>query len=857
MSLQTPRRLARPSNASTPNLAAAYSSQNQNQQNKQLPQPGHLTPSSVILARKASLNQLTSNSLATIPDASVGYGLSPVQDESVAADMNPTTPAARRTNGGGDDAIELGDLVDVPGGMHGTVRFIGSVKGKSGTFAGVELSREYAPRGKNDGDVDGQANPAAKRASPTISTGSFPPTPTTPSLGSYNVNGHAEPGNPSAYTPPTPSLPKFSQSVGPGRAPSPQFKAKRPSLPRPESPLRRNQNLLATPGGRPSIGGAGTGRKYAPSPTPGKFGTSLRGRGESTGPSGIGDPGKKLAFNPKGSVNGLGKTPISKKRQTGESIDQDATPIGIARTSDGSATNFSSKSTRSGRKSGPTEDEHTKLKSQLDERDKQLSEQASSLAEMERSLTELQSLYGSDGGAKASRGSSLDDENPITLKALLREKNERIAMLTAEFDAHRADFRSTIDTLEMASNETERVYEKRVEDLLEEVRELQGRGEDVESVAQQLKQLENLVQELEEGLEDARRGEADARGEAEFLRGEVERSRSELRREREKAAAALKGATGAMDDPSIQHGVKEVEQRDDEIRGLKAIIHSLSRDAVPDLGMSGTDTKRSSQGTARNSRTNAPARNSAQLEEERQARAKLERNVKELEGLVERKSYREEELEREIDTLRKTSIPGQRVSASSNSLSDKTIKRSSGRDSKGTVVSWRDNPHPGDNLRHGPLETMQETSDAYSSDADGSVLWCEICETSGHDILTCTNMFGNAQSQGQPATSAPAKAPSPNPQRTGREVVMEGLKGLSVPSPYDGDKVAPLSPGKKSPVPSPVANGPKSPGHPMPNPNDTGLIPGKLSGTVNAAFWCAICERDGHESIDCPYEDAF
>jgi dynactin complex subunit len=51
--------------------------------------------------------------------------------------------------------IDVGDAVDVPGGMHGTVKFVGSVRGKPGVFAGVELSSAFAARGKNDGDVDG------------------------------------------------------------------------------------------------------------------------------------------------------------------------------------------------------------------------------------------------------------------------------------------------------------------------------------------------------------------------------------------------------------------------------------------------------------------------------------------------------------------------------------------------------------------------------------------------------------------------------------------------------------------------------------------------------------------------------
>lgn len=64
--------------------------------------------------------------------------------------MAPTTPGRPV----GDD-LAVGDTVDVPGSMHGVVRFVGSVQGKKGVFAGVELHPEFAPRGKNSGDVDG------------------------------------------------------------------------------------------------------------------------------------------------------------------------------------------------------------------------------------------------------------------------------------------------------------------------------------------------------------------------------------------------------------------------------------------------------------------------------------------------------------------------------------------------------------------------------------------------------------------------------------------------------------------------------------------------------------------------------
>jgi CAP-Gly domain-containing linker protein 1 len=39
--------------------------------------------------------------------------------------------------------------------MTGTLRFLGGVEGKAGTWAGVELDDEFAGRGKNDGSVQG------------------------------------------------------------------------------------------------------------------------------------------------------------------------------------------------------------------------------------------------------------------------------------------------------------------------------------------------------------------------------------------------------------------------------------------------------------------------------------------------------------------------------------------------------------------------------------------------------------------------------------------------------------------------------------------------------------------------------
>ena len=113
MSLQTPRqRLQRPSYGS--NIGSAE-------------KPSSLSASTAV-NRKASLRALTGGQ----PD--------------------PKTPGGSKMDGAD---LEVGDPVNVPGDMHGTVKFIGTVRGKNGRFVGVELDKEYAARGKNDGDVDG------------------------------------------------------------------------------------------------------------------------------------------------------------------------------------------------------------------------------------------------------------------------------------------------------------------------------------------------------------------------------------------------------------------------------------------------------------------------------------------------------------------------------------------------------------------------------------------------------------------------------------------------------------------------------------------------------------------------------
>ncbi|OLN88581.1 Tip elongation protein 1 [Colletotrichum chlorophyti] len=772
-----------------------------------------LTPSHQSLPRKSSLAALTPSSLASIPDVSESYAYNTLS-ESTDRNMPPATPGKP-----GND-LDIGDVVEVPGNMLGTVRFVGSVQGKKGTFAGVELLPEFSQRGKNSGEVEGVSYfkttlpgagiflPVAKAvrrdSPPGSSASSFPHTPST--IGGLKAGTQ----NSTNYTTPTPSLPAFSKSVGPGRSPSPALKksVSRPSV-RPESPVRK---LQMTPGPRPSLATPGKVPSKYSSPSVNRFAQSVRGT--------AGDPSKTSRLD---KMPSIGPRSASALGQTSMFDEEPAPPASLQRTqtngSVNSASSYNSKfrvPSRAGAGSraasrANNDDEVERLRAQLEDREKQLKDQATTLMEMESSLTELQTLM-ENSDVSALKRNSFDDKDSGQLRAMLREKNDKIAMLTAEFDTHRADFRSTIDTLEMASAETERVYEKRIDDLMLEIRELESRTEDVDSVARQLKQLEELVQELEEGLEDARRGEAEARGEVEFLRGEVERTRTELRREREKASSAANGNAGSPsgDRTSVS---KELEQKEDEIRGLKAIIHSLSRDSVPGAG--GMDKQEDPS-----------------VRENAVARERLEREVAELRAVIKDKNHREEELEGELEMLRRGGATNQRPASTTNG----SVHRSSYRDSQDTVVLLRSGEprSPTSTHKRGrTLDTMPE-SDAYSTVTDTSTLWCEICETGGHDILTCTNMFGSDGAK--------------NNNDAGK-LVKDEVREPSKPL-VDEAKPAPLSPVKpKAAVAAPAKV--------IPNPMENGPVAGKDSGVVDDSKWCALCERDGHDSVDCPFEDAF
>lgn len=182
-----------------------------------------------------------------------------------------------------------------------------------------------------------------------------------------------------------------------------------------------------TPGPRPSIGtpAAKAPPRYG-SPT-NRFAQSVRGT--------AGDPSKKTSkLERKPSIG-----PRSASAMGGAlSFDEDPLPPAPLH-SNGmyhSASTMNLKMQPPPSRVNGNDDEVERLRSQLEDRDRQLRDQAATLADMEGSLVELQTLIGSSDGPKFER-SDLDDKDSAQLRAMLREKNDKIAMLTAEFSTLR------------------------------------------------------------------------------------------------------------------------------------------------------------------------------------------------------------------------------------------------------------------------------------------------------------------------------------------------------------------------------------------------------------------------------------
>ncbi|KAI9509749.1 hypothetical protein F5148DRAFT_1374978 [Russula earlei] len=112
-----------------------------------------------------------------------GRPSSAASSSSTAGATPGTTRSSRTQQDSLDPSFEVGDNVRIESlGFEGNLRYLGEIDGKTGHWAGVELSGGFAGKGKNDGSVDGKHYfvcppkcgvfvAAAKLSAPTVGVG--------------------------------------------------------------------------------------------------------------------------------------------------------------------------------------------------------------------------------------------------------------------------------------------------------------------------------------------------------------------------------------------------------------------------------------------------------------------------------------------------------------------------------------------------------------------------------------------------------------------------------------------------------------------------------------------------------------
>ncbi|KAH9048365.1 hypothetical protein EDB84DRAFT_1457717 [Lactarius hengduanensis] len=209
-------------------------------------------------------------------------------------------------------AFEVGDNVRIESlGFEGTLRYLGEIAGKTGQWAGVELSGGFVGKGKNNGSVDGKPYfvcppkcgvfvAAAKLSAPTVGVGAMSRPSSVASSGGGRItpsysSGRITPSNSARHTPYSNGrvTPASSTSIMPSEAVTPSARPRIKTAITPFNGLKRNGSRTLEPSS-PS--------RTSATASPTRF-SGLNSLPTGTGISNMGSPSLKT---PKPGIGGRG-----------------------------------------------------------------------------------------------------------------------------------------------------------------------------------------------------------------------------------------------------------------------------------------------------------------------------------------------------------------------------------------------------------------------------------------------------------------------------------------------------------------------------------------------------------------------
>ena len=415
--------------------------------------------------------------------------------------------------------------------------------------------------------------------------------------------------------------------------------------------------------------------------------------------------------------------------------------------------------------------------------------QRAELEEMERQVTQLQGFLEErsphNSSVKIAGADELKDPAAVNGFKLKLEMEE----LRREIEGLKADITERDETIRLLRNSHSpkaQKQEERIRELEELVSaykdEIMSLEQELEEARQQMKEdeiaqrgvvdqisiLEGVVENMERGLINEKKlGERNVKRIRE-LEAQLRVAQSRIEElERDEEERGRWKHTSGLDQLSDSHPQKrqtvqfleqEVEKwkrlsqmsapegirrgsngssngdSPEETKGLKLIIEQLTRENVQV-----ESENRRLKAKLEEPATPAPTATSGEdalrdrLEAAESERDALRSEVTELESLLESKIFREEELEKDLEQLRKehaTTPPLQRRTSAPKS----------------------ERPHS-----MTPPTTSPPTVPVKEETKYDESLWCEICEERGHDILGCKAVFGEKPVQRQSMASVNGK----------------------------------------------------------------------------------------------------
>ncbi|KAK9334193.1 hypothetical protein V1520DRAFT_330547 [Lipomyces starkeyi] len=330
----------------------------------------------------------------------------------------------------------------------------------------------------------------------------------------------------------------------------------------------------------------------------------------------------------------------------------------------------------------------------LQAKEGEFTKQSAILLDMENTLAEFQALSETPKNALSDGEGDIQPptQRELDLRTLLQDKDAKLEALQLELDSKRNEFRDTMETLEQANLASMHVYEAQLEELRSQIQAANG-------VVGDIQPLETMIFELETGLEGARMIEKEVREELEVARITITAKEEEIKKLKQQLSSAATGLS------NLSFGGDELRE---------------------------------------------------ELVNEKKEHEKLEQEVAHLELLIESKVFREQELEKELVQL------GEQLSAALDSLRNEKAQNETLQEQL---------QHPRDILvpalskapavAKAPLKPTSNISlngnGGYGKSENkhtGGALWCEICETEGHDIIDCkAGGYGSAIT-GKPAPGA-------------------------------------------------------------------------------------------------------